>query len=80
MPYFKVISLTDILTKSTRKLNVSDVSDFNEEGIFVGKNSKYSFYDYTGKKLFDRSFENIEFFRRYLRIAGKWLQQAIFSR
>jgi hypothetical protein len=59
VPYFKVISLTDILTKSTRKLNVSDVSDFNEEGIFVGKNSKYSFYDYTGKKLFDRSFENI---------------------
>lgn len=59
VPYFKVIGLINTLAKSTRKLNVSDVSDFNEEGIFVGKSSKYSFYDYTGKKLFDRSFENI---------------------
>lgn len=59
VPYFKVISLYNILTKSRQKLNISDVSDFNEEGIFIGKNGKYSFYDYTGKKPYNRTFENI---------------------
>ncbi|MFN8237810.1 MAG: WG repeat-containing protein [Chitinophagales bacterium] len=59
IPYFKLISLYTIQKKTGQKLKENEVSDFNEEGIFIGKNTKYRFYDYTGKLLYDRSFENI---------------------
>ncbi|MFN8282624.1 MAG: WG repeat-containing protein [Chitinophagales bacterium] len=58
--FFKQIYLRDLQTKLNQKLNADDIIDFNDEGIFLTKNaSKHSFYDYTGKKLFKQSFENV---------------------
>ncbi|MFM2326150.1 MAG: hypothetical protein RIR31_352 [Bacteroidota bacterium] len=59
VPYFKAISLYNLQTKVKQKLIVTDVTDFNDEGIFLAKDSKYSFYDYSGKKLYEKSFENV---------------------
>ncbi len=57
--YFKTIILYNLQTKTHQKLIADDVADFNEEGIFLVKlNSKYIFHDYTGKKLYAKSFEN----------------------
>lgn len=40
------------LSKNSKKgLQVSEVGDFNEDGIFIGKDKDYYFYDYTGKEL-----------------------------
>ena len=59
VPYFKLISLYNLKTNAEKELDIDDLSDFNEEGIFAGKSgSKWTFYDFTGKKLSDKSFEN----------------------
>lgn len=59
VPYFKLISLYNLKTNAEKELDIKDLSDFNEEGVFAGKNgSKWTFYDFTGKKLSDKSFEN----------------------
>jgi hypothetical protein len=43
--------LINLSAISKKVLPFGEAGDFNEEGIFIGKNSGYDFYDYTGKKL-----------------------------
>lgn len=60
VPYFKSIGLYNLQTSTMKKLEVTEVADFNEEGIFVAQSAyKWNFYDFTGKKLYDKSFENV---------------------
>ncbi|MDB5227980.1 MAG: repeat protein [Bacteroidota bacterium] len=59
VPYFKVINLYNLQTAKNTKLEFNEVGDFNEEGIFIGKNTTYTFVDYTGKKLSDKWFANV---------------------
>ena len=40
-------------------LPFSEAGDFNEEGIFIGKNLAYNFYDHTGKKLNTESYFSV---------------------
>lgn len=48
------------LTANTKKvLPFGEAGDFNEEGIFVGKNTGYDFYDYTGKKLNTKNYYSV---------------------
>lgn len=55
-----IISLFNLKSNSKENIDIDDVSDFNSDGIFVGKkNGQWSFYDYTGKKLFSPSFVNV---------------------
>lgn len=56
LKYSKRVYLYDIATQKKELLNYSEVSDFNEEGIFAAKNDNYDFVDYTGKKLNTKSY------------------------
>lgn len=48
------------LTANTKKvLPFGEAGDFNEEGIFIGKNTGYDFYDYSGKKLNAKSYFSV---------------------
>ena len=56
----KTISLFNLKNNTKINLDIDEVSDFNSDGIFIGKKSnRWSFYDYTSKKLFPPSFENV---------------------
>lgn len=57
--YGKRISLYNLSTKKEILLPVTEIGDFNEDGICVGKNDKYDFYDYTGKKLNSKSYYSV---------------------
>ena len=60
VPYFKAIYLYNLQTKTQQKIIADQISDFNEEGIFIAeKSGKYNFYDYTGKKLYNKSFDRV---------------------
>ncbi len=50
--------LINLVSNSKKTLTFGESGDFNEEGIFIGKNSSnnYDFYDYTGKKLNTESY------------------------
>ena len=48
---------TSANTKKT--LPFGEAGDFNEEGIFIGKQKLYDFYDYTGKKLNTKSYYSV---------------------
>ena len=48
--------LINLVTNSKKALPFGEAGDFNEEGIFIGKNSGYDFYDYNGKKLNTKSY------------------------
>lgn len=56
LKYSKRVYLYDIATQKKELLNYSEVSDFNEEGIFAAKNDYYDFVDHTGKKLNTKSY------------------------
>jgi hypothetical protein len=48
------------LTANAKKvLPFGEAGDFNEEGIFIGKNTGYNFYDYTGKKLNTKTYYSV---------------------
>jgi WG containing repeat len=51
--------LINLTTNSKRVLPFGEAGDFNEEGIFIGKNTGYDFYDYTGKKLNTKSYYSV---------------------
>ena len=52
--------LFDIATQKKQLLPYSEVGDFNEEGIFIGKTySSYDFVDYTGKKLNTKTYYTV---------------------
>ena len=45
------VQLINLAANTKRNLPFGEAGDFNEEGIFIGKQKLYNFYDYTGKKL-----------------------------
>jgi hypothetical protein len=45
------VQLINLATNTKKNLSFGEAGDFNEEGIFIGKQKLYDFYDYTGKKL-----------------------------
>lgn len=57
--YNKTVYLYDIITKQKEMLDYTDVSDFNENGIFFAKKSDYDLLDYTGKKLNTKSYYGV---------------------
>jgi hypothetical protein len=59
LKYSKRVYMYDIATQKKELLNYSEVSDFNEEGIFAAKNTNYDFVDYTGKKLSTKSYYSV---------------------
>jgi hypothetical protein len=50
------IWLYNTVSKTYKALDLEEVSDFNEEGIFLGKKGNYNYYDYTFKKLNTKSY------------------------
>lgn len=55
--YRKSIMIYNILAKNFKFTYLDEVSDFNDEGIFLGKKSyNYDYYDYTFKKLNTKSY------------------------
>lgn len=59
IPYNSMIQVIDLVTNTKTQVPGYDLSDFNEEGIFVTKDGTYQFYDHTGKKLSEKKYENI---------------------
>jgi hypothetical protein len=51
--------LINLASNSKKMLPFGEVGDFNEEGIFIGKQKLYDFYDYTGKKLNTKSYYSV---------------------
>ncbi len=51
--------LINLATNTKKTLSFGEVGDFNEEGIFIGKQKLYDFYDYTGKKLNTESYYSV---------------------
>lgn len=48
------------LSGSTKKaMPFGEAGDFNEEGVFIGKQKLHDFYDYTGKKLNKESYYSV---------------------
>lgn len=52
-------TLINLTTNTKKTLPFGEAGDFNEEGIFIGKNTGYNFYDYTGKKLNTKSYYSV---------------------
>lgn len=53
----ETVQLINLTTSAKKALPFGEAGDFNEEGIFIGKNaSKFDFYDYAGKKLNTESY------------------------
>lgn len=53
------VHLINLVTNTYKILPFSEAGDFNEDGIFVSKNSTYDFYDHTGKKLNAESYFSV---------------------
>ena len=51
--------LINLVANTKKTMPFGEAGDFNEEGIFIGKNSGYDFYDYTGKKLNTKSYYSV---------------------
>lgn len=51
-----LINLDD---NTQKNLPFGEAGDFNEEGIFIGKDLAYNFYDHTGKKLNTESYFSV---------------------
>lgn len=51
-----LVTLSNDLKKT---LPFSEAGDFGDDGIFIGKNNGYDFYDYTGKKLNSKSYYSV---------------------
>jgi WG containing repeat len=59
LPYFSKMVLVNLQGNMETKIPGFDISDFNEEGIFVVNDNGYSFYDYTGKKLSVKKYNQV---------------------
>jgi hypothetical protein len=56
----ETVQLINLTTGAKKALPFGEAGDFNEEGIFIGKNaSKFDFYDYSGKKLNAESYYSV---------------------
>ena len=53
------VQLINLVTNTKKILPFGEAGDFNEEGIFIGKQKSYDFYDYTGKKLNAKSYYSV---------------------
>ena len=53
------VQLINLAANTKRNLPFGEAGDFNEEGIFIGKQKLYNFYDYTGKKLNTESYYSV---------------------
>jgi hypothetical protein len=53
------VQLINLLTNTKKTLPFGEAGDFNEEGVFIGKQKFYDFYDYTGKKLNTKSYYSV---------------------
>lgn len=51
--------LINVSADSKKVLPFGEAGDFSDDGIFVGKNTGYDFYDYTGKKLNKQSYFSV---------------------
>ena len=51
--------LINLVSNTKKTLPFGEAGDFNEEGIFLGKQKLYDFYDYTGKKLNTKSYHSV---------------------
>ena len=51
--------LINLTTDIKKALPFCEAGDFNEEGIFIGKQKLYDFYDHTGKKLNTESYYSV---------------------
>ncbi|MGG9960190.1 WG repeat-containing protein [Ferruginibacter sp. SUN106] len=59
VPYFSKMVLINLQGNTQTKIPGYDISDFNEEGIFVVNDNDYSFYDYTAKKLSTKKYNQV---------------------
>jgi hypothetical protein len=50
------VQLISLATNTKKIMPFGEAGDFNEEGIFIGKQKLYDFYDHTGKKLNTKSY------------------------
>jgi hypothetical protein len=53
------VQLITLATNTKKIMLFGEAGDFNEEGIFIGKQKLYDFYDYTGKKLNTKSYYSV---------------------
>jgi hypothetical protein len=53
------VQLINLAANTKKTLPFGEAGDFNEEGIFIGKQKLYDFYDYTGKKLNTKSYYSV---------------------
>ncbi len=53
------VQLINLAANTIKTLPFGEAGDFNEEGIFIGKQKLYDFYDYTGKKLNTESYYSV---------------------
>jgi len=53
------VEIINTATGAKKQLPCTEAGDFNEEGIFIGKQKLYDFYDYTGKKLNTKSYYSV---------------------
>ena len=67
--------LYDILTKKMKILEYTEVGDFNEDGIFIGKKSNYDFCDINGEKLNAKTYTSIREFSEGIAI----VQESTYS-
>ncbi len=53
------VQLINLAANTKKSMPFGEAGDFNEEGIFIGKQKLYDFYDYTGKKLNPESYYSV---------------------
>lgn len=53
------VQLINLATNTKKSMPFGEAGDFNEEGIFIGKQKLYDFYDHTGKKLNAQSYYSV---------------------
>lgn len=62
LSFDNTVQLINLVNKTKINLPFGEAGDFNEEGIFIGKQKLYNFYDYTGKKLNTKSYYSVVHF------------------
>lgn len=59
LSFDNTVQLINLATNTKINLPFGEAGDFNEEGIFIGKQKLYDFYDHTGKKLNTESYYSV---------------------
>lgn len=53
------VQLINLVNNTKKSMPFGEAGDFNEEGIFIGKQKSYDFFDFTGKKLNTKSYYSV---------------------